>query len=117
MRKYEERILEKRIKLKHVKDELDYINKTLKCLENAKECLIAVYYDRDMWDRVRYFDNEEWIVIFAENGTLLTSHKKEETELSFEEKHKMFGAVIQKGEIDEKFRKFFKELRNKFRIF
>ena len=109
--------LEKRKKLKHIEDELDYLNKTLKCLENSKECLIAVYDEKDIWDRIRYFDNEEWIVIFAENGTLLTSHKKEKTELSFEEKHKKYGAIIKKGEIDEKFRKFFKELRNKFRIF
>ena len=68
-------------------------------------------------DGIRYFDNEEWLVIFSENETLLTSHKKEKTELSFEEKHKNYGAKIEKGEISNEFKKFFKELRDKFKIF
>jgi hypothetical protein len=108
--------LEKRLKMRHIKDASDYINKTLKCLAEVKEYKIAKYENADVWDRIRYFDNKEWIVIFAENGTLLTSHKKEKTELDFEEKHKKFGAKIEKGDVNDGFKKFFRELQNKFRI-
>ena len=108
--------LEKRLKMGHIKDDSDYLEKTIKCLADAKDCKVARYKNADVWDRIRYFDNEEWIVIFAENGTLLTSHKKEETELDFEEKHRKFGAKIEKGDVSDGFKKFFRELQNKFRI-
>jgi len=42
---------------------------------------------------------------------------KEKTELSFEEKHKKYGAKIKKGDINDEFKRFFKELRGKFKIF
>jgi len=102
--------LKKRLRLGHIEDEHDYVKKTLKCLKESKEVIIAKYNISDIWDRIRYFDNKEWIVIFAENGTLLTSHKKEKTELSFISKHKNLGAEIIKGVIDDEFRKFFKNL-------
>jgi hypothetical protein len=100
-----------------VKSDIDYVEKTLNCMANVKECKIAIYKQAEVWDRIRYFDDNEWIVIFAENGTLLTSHKKEIREQSFEEKHKSLGAKIKKGEINNNFREFFKRLRTKFRIF
>ncbi len=107
----------KRLKDSHIKDDLDYVKKTLNCLANTKECKIAIYEKTDIWNRIRYFDDEEWIVIFAENGTLLTSHKKEIREQDFEKKHKELGAKIKKGNINDEFREFFKRLRAKFGIF
>jgi len=74
-------------------------------------------YEKLLLDKFKNFDNDEWIVIFAENGILLTSHKKEEMEISFELKHKKFGAKIIQGEINEEFRNFFKCLQDEFRIF
>ena len=109
--------LKKRIKVGHIKNEEEYFVKTIKCLSNAKECKIAIYNSKDTWDRIRYFDNEEWIVIFTENGEMITSHKKELTELSFEEKHKKYGAEIKKGDISDGFKSFFKFLQSKFGIF
>ena len=102
--------LKKRLKLNHIKDEFDYLKKTLNCLKDSKEVIIAKYNNSDIWNRIRYFDNKEWIVIFSEDGVLLTSHKKEITAISFIEKHKNFGAKIIKGGISEKFREFFKSL-------
>ena len=109
--------IQKRLQMGHIKNEIDYVAKTLKCLAEAKECLIAIYEDENIWNRIRYFDNDEWLVIFSENGTLLTSHKKEEVEISFEDKHKKFGAKIKKGDISDEFKRFFRKLRNEFRIF
>jgi len=111
-----EKHIKKRKEMGHIKDEFDYLDKTLNCLANSKECLIAFYKEKDIWNRIRYFDNDEWIVIFSENGTLLTSHKKENTEVSFEEKHKKLGAKIKKGEISDGFKRFFEKLRDEFKI-
>lgn len=110
-----ERHLEKRMKEGTVEDAFDYLAKTVKCLSDAKTMTVARH--ENSWDRIHCASSNEWFVVFNEYGTIMTSHKRDETKKPFEQKHRMLGGEIEKGEVDEEFREFFKRLQNELGIF
>ena len=106
-----EKHLNKRIKEGVVKDAYDYLCKTIDSLANAQYFIIAKY--EKSWDRICYVSGDDWFVIFSENGIMLTSYKKDETKLPFERKHRQLDARLEKGIVDEKFRRVFKSIQTK----
>ena len=105
--------IEKRLKLSHIKDKDDYILKTINCVINADEYILAIH--KDSWNNLCYNRNNNWVVIFNENGEIMTSYKVEPDKKSFEELHKEVGGKIKKGEVDEKVREAFKRLRERYK--
>ena len=59
-----------------------------------------------------YSKSKNWAVIFNENGKIMTSYKIEGDSKSFFQAQTTVKAKIQKGKTDEKFRKYFKTIRN-----
>ena len=106
-----EKHVRKRLDEGVISDEYDYLQKTIECLAEADEYILAAY--EKSWDRLRYASNGDWFVIFNEDGIILTSHKKDETKMPFEQKHAQLGAKLQKGKVDEKFREVFKSIQAK----
>ncbi len=106
-----EKHVRKRLDEGVISDEYDYLQKTIECLAEADEYILAAY--EKSWDRLRYASNGDWFVIFNEDGIILTSHKKDETKMPFEQKHVQLGAKLQKGKVDEKFREVFKSIQAK----
>jgi len=105
--------IEKRLKLSHIKDKDDYILKTINCVINADEYILAIH--KDSWNNLCYNRNNNWVVIFNENGEIMTSYKVEPDKKGFEELHKEVGGKIEKGEVDEKVREAFKRLRERYK--
>ena len=110
-----DRHLEKRMKEGTVEDAFDYLAKTVECLSDAKTMTVAKH--ENSWDRIHCASSKGWFVVFNEYGTIMTSHKKDETKKPFEQKHRALGAEIEKGEVDEEFREFFERLQNELGIF
>ena len=102
--------IDKRVLLGHVIDEKDYITKTLKCLSESKECILAQH--KKSWDNICYNHNKSWAVIFNEHGKIMTSYKIEPKSKSFESSQSSIKAKITKGVPNEKFRNYFKQLPN-----
>ena len=108
-----EKHIKKRLLLSHIKDIDDYILKTIDCIIEANEYLLAIH--RDSWNNLCYNREGSWAVIFNENGEIMTSYKVEKDKKSFEELHKELGGIIEKGEIDEKVKRAFEKLRNRYK--
>ena len=103
--------IKRRISLGHIADREDYINKTLDCLANSNSFIFA-QYDKS-WDNICYNKSKDWAVVFNENGKIMTSYKIDtDSYIGFEVRHKSNNANITKGKTDEKFRKYFKNIRN-----
>jgi len=96
----------------HIKDEYDYLYKTLKCLANTKKVDLAIY--KKSWDNI-YFKAEanDWAVIFNEKGELMTSYKIEENMPQFKEAHK--NADEYKEGVKNGLQKYFKQIYDTFR--
>lgn len=102
--------VEKRIFLKHVASEKDYITKILECLSTSVEYVFAQH--ENSWDNICYNSDKSWAVIFNEHGKIMTSYKIEPKSKSFESTQSSIKAKITKGVPNEKFRKYFKRLRS-----
>jgi len=105
--------IEKRIKKGHIANVDDYILKTLNCIIEADEYILAIHIKS--WNNLCYNKKNNWAVIFNEEGEVMTSYKIENDKKSFEELHKEVGAKIQKGAVNEAIRKAFKRLRDKYK--
>jgi hypothetical protein len=105
--------IEKRKNLGHIANKEDYILKTLDCIIEADEYILAIH--KNSWDNLCYNKKSNWAVIFNENGELMTSYKVEPDKKSFEELHKEVGGVIIKGEVNEKIKRAFKKLRDRYK--
>ena len=105
--------IEKRLKQGHIVDVDDYILKTLNCVIEADEYILAIH--EKSWNNLCYNKKNNWVVIFNENGEIMTSYKIENDKKSFEELHKEVGGIIQKGVVNETIRKAFKRLRDKYK--
>lgn len=107
-----QRHIKKRLALSHIRDEYDYIAKTIDCVINANESILAVH--KESWSNLCYNKKGDWVVIFNEKGEIMTSYKIEPDSKSFEELHEEIGAKIEKGKINEKVRRAFKELQERY---
>jgi len=106
-----ERHIQRRINLGHIENKQDYILKTLLCLETSEEYIFAEH--SNSWDNICYNKTKDWAVIFNEYGKIMTSYKIDEKNyLGFEKRHLKYGGHITKGKTDEKFRRYFKNIRN-----
>ena len=105
-----EKHIKKRELLGHIDNKDDYINKTLDCLANSDNFIFAQH--KNSWDNICYNKSKNWAVIFNENGKIMTSYKIEGDSKSFFQAQTTVKAKIQKGKTDEKFRKYFKTIRN-----
>ena len=66
------------------------------------------------WDNLYYSKQKEWAVIFNENGDIMTSYKIEADLKSFELLHQEIGIKTEKGVVNEKIKKIFKKLRDRY---
>ncbi|NWF67343.1 MAG: hypothetical protein HXX81_07755 [Campylobacterales bacterium] len=107
--------IQKRLNENAIKDEFDYIQKTVDCLANSKEYILAKY--KNSWDSVCYNDDRSWAVVFNEFGTVMTSYKISDELESFENKYKRYEAKINKGKTDERFKRGFETIRDNIRLF
>ena len=106
--------VERRIQKGHVKDEIDYINKTLECLANSSKVTIAIYNNKS-WDNL-YYEAEfrNWAVIFNENGEIMTSYKVDGSGVNFYDAHKNADKIIKgvKNGLQDYFKKLYDRFRN-----
>ncbi len=63
-----EKHVRKRLDEGVISDEYDYLQKTIECLAEADEYILAAY--EKSWDRLRYASNGDWFVIFNEDGII-----------------------------------------------
>jgi hypothetical protein len=103
----------KRKNLGHITDEEDYILKTLDCIIEADTYILAIH--KNSWDNLCYNKKDNWVVVFNENGEIMTSYKIKPDEKSFEELHKEVGGEIRKGKINEKIKRAFKKLQDRYK--
>ena len=61
------------------------------------------------------YRKNNWAVIFNENGEIMTSYKIEKGKKSFEELHKEVGGIIKKGDVNERVKRAFEKLRNRYK--
>ncbi|SMC09210.1 hypothetical protein [Nitratiruptor tergarcus] len=73
--------IEKRLAEKTIRNEEEYLYKTIDCLANAETYVVAEY--EQSWDRIRYASFGNLAVVFNEYGTILTSYKIDETKKPF----------------------------------
>jgi len=100
-----------------VVDEHDYLQKTFNAL-NSDETFFEFYEAPDLWDRIFYAKEDNWAVIVAQNGKILTSYKIDSTIIDTLEKHKsQLGAKVNKVEVSDEFRKTIKQITEKLRKF
>jgi hypothetical protein len=104
--------IKRRKDLGHIKDEYDYLYKTLKCLADTKKVDLAIY--KKSWDNI-YFKAKanDWAVIFNEKGELMTSYKIEKNMPQFKEAHK--NADEYKEGVKNGLQKYFKQIYDTFR--
>ena len=103
----------KKIRIIHIKDEDDYIKKTLECIIDADEYVLAIY--KNSWNNLCYNRKKEWAVVFNESGEIMTSYKVDPDKKSFEELHKEVGGKIEKGFVNERVKRAFKRLRDRYK--
>ena len=106
--------IQKRLKYNHIKDEFDYLDKTIKCLSECEKIDIAIYQN-ESWDNIYYQAKlNEWAVIFNENGDLMTSYQIDDTFQSFEEAHKFADKIIKGANngLQAYFKKLYDRIRN-----
>ena len=108
-----EKHVKKRLELSHIKDKDDYILKTINCIIEADEYILAIH--QNSWNNLCYNKKDNWVVIFNENGEIMTSYKVEKNKKSFEELHKEVGGKIQKGAVNEQIKRAFKKLRDRYK--
>lgn len=58
---------------KVIKNNSDYYNKTIDCLKNSDIFYMEETERIGGWDRLMFFKSEEWLILFAPNGKLLSS--------------------------------------------
>ncbi len=110
--------LNKRINVEGtVADEYDYLQKTFNAL-NSDETFFELYEAPDLWDRIFYTKEDNWAVVVAQNGKILTSYKIDSTIMDTLDKHKeRLGAKINKVEVSDEFRQTIKQITKKLRKF
>ena len=108
-----EKHIAKRLELSHIKDENDYIKKTLECIIDADEYVLAIHTNG--WNNLCYNRKKEWAVVFNESGEIMTSYKVDPDKKSFEELHKEVGGKIEKGSVNERVKRAFKRLRDRYK--
>ena len=108
-----EKHLKKRLSLSHIKDTDDYILKTINCIIEADKYILAIH--KNSWNNLCYNRKNNWAVIFNENGEIMTSYKIEKGKKSFEELHKEVGGIIKKGDVNERVKRAFEKLRNRYK--
>jgi len=108
-----EKHITKRLELSHIKDEDDYIKKTLECIIDADEYILAKH--QNSWNNLCYNQKKEWAVVFNESGEIMTSYKVDPDKKSFEELHKEVGGKIEKGSVNERVKRAFKRLRDRYK--
>ena len=75
-------------------DEYDYLQKTFNAL-NGNETYFELYEAPDLWDRIFYTKEDNWAVVVAQNGKILTSYKIDSTIMNTLDKHiKQLGAKV-----------------------
>jgi len=93
-----------------VVDEYDYLQKTFNAL-NSDETFFELYEAPDLWDRIFYTKDDNWAVVVAQNGKILTSYRIDSTIIDTLDKHKkQFGARVDKVEVSDEFRQTIRQI-------
>ncbi|WP_297431978.1 hypothetical protein [Sulfurimonas sp.] len=110
--------LNKRMNIEEIViDEHDYLQKTFNAL-SSDETFFELYEAADLWDRVFYTKEDNWAVIVAQNGKILTSYKIDSTIVDTLSKHKeQLGAKVNRVEVSNEFRQTIKQITEKLREF
>lgn len=109
--------IRKRLLNGDITDIKDYIKKTFLTL-GQKNAYYEHYKVADVWDRVLYNKELEWVVILGENGSILTSYKPNSTITQLLTKHKTeYDTEFKEVEVSDEFQQRVREINNKLRGF
>ena len=98
-----------------ITDEFDYLSKTFTAL-NSDEVFFESYDSVDLWDRVFYSKDDNWAVVVAQNGKILTSYRINSTIKDTLSKHeKMLNAKISKIGVSDEFQSKIRTIAEKLR--
>jgi hypothetical protein len=96
-------------------DEFDYLSKTFTAL-NSDEVFFESYDSVDLWDRVFYSKDDNWAVVVAQNGKILTSYRINSTIKDTLSKHEnMLNAKISKIGVSDEFQNKIRTITEKLR--
>jgi hypothetical protein len=116
-KEYKKHLIKRMNTEKVVKNEHDYIQKTFNAL-NSKEVYFEIYDAPDLWDRVFYSNDDNWAVVVAQNGKILTSYKIKSTIQDTINKHiENLGAKTSKIGVSNEFRQTVKQITEQLRKF
>ena len=102
--------LEKRLRDGTIIDESDNAGKTFKVLAEARTLTIAEPDDGRLISAKAVLEQEEWVVLLSENGTLITSYPAEPGAKSFEDNHRNLGDKVYGQHISEDYRRLLKAI-------
>lgn len=110
---YERHITKRLYKEKVVIDEWDYIQKTFDALLSS-DVYYEAYEDPQLWDRVFYSKENNWAVVVAQNGKILTSYKiKSKIEDTLKKHEEFLKAKISKVGVGDEFKRTIREIVDK----
>ena len=96
-------------------DEYDYIQKTFNALA-SNEVFFETYELPELWDRIFYAKDDNWAVVVAQNGKILTSYKIKSTINETLDKHKEFlNAKIEKIGVSDEYSRAINKITEKLR--
>ena len=110
---YERHMTKRLYKEKVVTDEWDYIQKTFDALLSS-DVYYEAYEDPQLWDRVFYSKENNWAVVVAQNGKILTSYKiKSKIEDTLKKHEEFLKAKISKVGVGDDFKRTIREIVDK----